>query len=68
MEEKIYKKQVTKQALAARVVDAQMPENQFSVAEQSEFFTFQEDGEGHRSVDKAIEVLNSGNSNPNTNP
>jgi hypothetical protein len=40
MEEKIYKMQVAKQALAARVVDAQMPENQFTLAERSELMTF----------------------------
>jgi hypothetical protein len=58
MEEKIYKKQVTKQALAARVVDAQMPENQFTSAEQSELFTFQDQEDGH-GAEKAIEVWNS---------
>jgi hypothetical protein len=45
-------------ALAARVVDAQMPENQFTSAEQSELFTFTEGEKGN--VDKALEVLNTG--------
>lgn len=45
-------------ALAARVVDAQMPENQFTAAEQSELFTFDEGGETE--INKAIEVLNMG--------
>ena len=49
---------VTTPALAARVVDAQMPENQFTSAEQSELFTFDEGGLS--TVDKAIEVLNTG--------
>lgn len=45
-------------ALAARVVDAQMPESQFTLAEQSELFTFDEGGAS--SVNKAIEILNTG--------
>ena len=45
-------------ALAARVVDAQMPENQFTQAEQSELFTFEEGGVS--SVNKAIEILETG--------
>ena len=45
-------------ALAARVVDAQMPENVFNLQEQQEMFTFQEDGQS--SVDKAVELLNCG--------
>jgi len=36
MEEKIYKKQVTKMTLSARVVDAQMPDNHFTAAERAE--------------------------------
>ena len=45
-------------ALAARVVDAQMPENQFNLQEQQELFTFTEDGES--SVEKAVELLKHG--------
>jgi transcriptional regulator ATRX len=40
MEEKIYKKQVQKLALANRVVDKQMPDNQFTVAEKAELLAF----------------------------
>ena len=54
MEEKIYKKQVNKQALSARVVDAQMPDNHFTTAEQSELMTFDEDKEG--CLEQALKV------------
>jgi hypothetical protein len=47
MEEKIYKKQVDKQARSARIVDAQMPENHFTFAEKNELMTFVEDDEDH---------------------
>ena len=40
------------------MVDAQMPESQFTLAEQSELFTFDEGGAS--SVNKAIEILNTG--------
>jgi hypothetical protein len=58
MEEKIYKMQVTKLSLSARVVDAQMPENQFTQAETSSLLTFEEDDRD--SLEKVIETLNRG--------
>lgn len=43
MEEKIYKKQVSKMARANRVVDAQMPSNAFTEKEKSELLEFDEE-------------------------
>ena len=45
MEEKVYKKQVSKQALSARVIDAQTPDNQFTISEKSELLTFNDQDE-----------------------
>jgi SNF2 family DNA or RNA helicase len=53
MEEKIYRNQVVKQALAARVVDAQMPNNQFTDKERSELLKF-EDEEDEEIEDKKL--------------
>lgn len=59
MEEKIYRKQVLKQALAARVVDAQMPENQFTDQESAELLQFNdEDVEGN--IARASEIISKG--------
>lgn len=58
MEQQIYKRQVTKQALSARVVDNQMPENHFSDAEQAELLTF--DPDDKENLAKAMETLKSG--------
>jgi hypothetical protein len=62
MEEKIYKQQVAKQARSSRVVDAQMPENQFTSAEKSELMTFVDDDGATKatSLKDAYRVLDSG--------
>ena len=60
MEETVYKKPVSKQALSARVIDAQTPDNQFTISEKSELLTFNdqdevefevEEGEGEEGSD-----------------
>ena len=58
MEEKIYKNQVSKQAMAARVVDAQTPDNQFTAGEKAELMKFHDADD-----DKNNNSNNSGNSN-----
>ena len=77
MEEKVYKKQVSKQALSARVIDAQTPDNQFTISEKSELLTFNdqdevefevEEGEGEEgSDDEDSEYNNAHNTTNNTN-
>ena len=71
MEEKVYKKQVSKQALSARVIDAQTPDNQFTISEKSELLTFNdqdevefevEEGEGSDDDDNSSEYNNTYNS------
>lgn len=58
MEEKIYKRQVTKQQTAARVVDAQMPNNQFTDQERMALMEFNDESE---IIDETVfEVVNSG--------
>jgi hypothetical protein len=52
MEEKIYKRQVQKLALANRVVDQQMPDNQFSEAEKTELLAFNDDDEDSENIEK----------------
>jgi transcriptional regulator ATRX len=42
MEEKIYKKQINKQAMSARIIDAQMPDNHFTMEEKAELLKFTE--------------------------
>ena len=79
MEEKVYKKQVSKQALSARVIDAQTPDNQFTISEKSELLTFNdqdevefevEEGEGEEgeegSDDDDSEYNNNTTNNTNT--
>eukprot|EP01032_Pedospumella_encystans_P011253 gene11253-13095_t len=56
MEEKIYRRQVTKQSLSARVVDAQMPDNHFT---DEELMTFDSDTISG-TLDKAEQVLQKG--------
>ncbi|RYH31189.1 hypothetical protein EON65_03225 [archaeon] len=60
MEERIYKRQVTKQTLAARVVDGQMPDNHFSAQEQAELMTFGDGEDGNANLTRAHEILRSG--------
>jgi hypothetical protein len=61
MEEKIYKRQVQKQALAARVVDAQMPDNIFTAEEQAELFEFDEANMNiEAEIEKVKSVIRSG--------
>lgn len=55
MEERIYKMQVIKQSLAARVVDAQMPDNHFSAEETLLSFDVQDDAT--EKMDRAAQVL-----------
>ena len=62
MEEKIYKRQVQKQALAARVVDAQMPENIFTAEEQAELLTFDDKNDREAEIEKVKSVIMSGTS------
>lgn len=70
MEEKIYRQQVQKQALAARVVDAQMPENHFNSNEHFLKFDFDGDGDAAEGSEKlaegrdVAEVLLSGTADP----
>jgi len=59
MEEKIYKRQIIKQSLSARVVDAQMPGNHFNEAEHAELMMFN-DQDISTSIEKAEEVLKTG--------
>lgn len=47
MEEKIYKKQIVKQQLSNRVVDAEMPDNQYTLEETEELLAFDNDGYAH---------------------
>lgn len=63
MEEKIYKRQVQKQALAARVVDAQMPDNIFTAEEQAELLKF-DDKDKEAEIEKVKNVIMSGTSDP----
>jgi transcriptional regulator ATRX len=51
MEEKIHKRQVIKETLAARVVDAQMPDNHFTEKEHTELLELNEN-----EVDEALEA------------
>lgn len=60
MEERIYKRQVTKQTLAARVVDGQMPDNHFSAQEQAELMKFGDGEDSTTNLTKAHEILRSG--------
>jgi hypothetical protein len=48
MEEKIYRKQVSKQALSARIIDAQMPDNQFNIDETKELLTLNHEVSFHQ--------------------
>lgn len=45
MEDVIYKKQIIKQSLAARIVDAQMPSNHFNDKEQYELINFKDESD-----------------------
>lgn len=63
MEEKVYKKQVEKQALAARVVDAKTPESQYNKHEKAELMLFQDDSGAAvdaDAIDKFEEILSTG--------
>ena len=44
---KIYKKQIVKQQLSSRVVDAEMPDNQYTLEETEELLAFDNDGYAH---------------------
>lgn len=54
MEEKMYKKQVSKMARANRVVDAQMPSNAFTEKEKSELLEFDEESSD---VDESEDIV-----------
>ena len=60
MEEKVYKKQVSKQALSARVIDAQTPDNQFTISEKSELLTFNDQDEVEFEVEEGDDGDESG--------
>ena len=60
IEEKIYKRQISKQALAARVVDNQMPENMFTRKEQADLFKFDDEADAEVMDMVLDEVLNNG--------
>lgn len=57
MEEKIYKRQVDRLSLAARVLDDQMPDNHFTAAEKAELLMLPQAGD-MASVEHIVQVLN----------
>jgi len=63
MEEKIYRRQVVKQALAGRIVDDKQPENAFTMKEQQELFNFdagEDQKENEENIKEIMERLEAG--------
>ena len=60
MEEKVYKNQISKQALSARIIDDHTPDNQFTLDEKKELLSFHDVDEEHINVQECMEVLNKG--------
>ena len=60
MEEKIHMRQVDKQTLAARVVDAQMPDNHFTTSQTSQLMDFRESESLEKTQEAILEVLSHG--------
>lgn len=62
MEEKVYRKQVDKQALSSRVVDAKTPESHFNKAEMEKLMVFEDDNGAVAAIEEFETILSTGSS------